>query len=483
MNDKRAWLLAVTLALSLTVLSHIVGCHCQVQASGAIRVTHNALRLGPIRELKAPNDEIVRYAVLVPFQIGPNMAAMFVNRGVYNKNANYDSEDGNDLFLFDALEDIRAEDAIALSRSGVEADPDSGGDKRYFNRYPLMGGFVPYGARLNGKPHPHAETGFAVSQVLIHPIAPDGTFRWRDTPIKRSLEVFQLAYDGDKFRVTSKEVKKTYSAPFRMLDSKWNILGGGMSMAIPDGADLLFPVWAGNGTDTCVGVSRWRRVDGSWQVVAFIPIAHSKPKQHNYYEASLIRDIDGALIFAARDDGRPNMERPDWGSAVEQDINAWRSTDGGMRWTHVIHVERARFGPMVIGRSADGLPFIAGNPIVAGKTRADMRNVLCLWPLNAQRDGLESPMIARDATKEFGKSETSWRIDHPVNAILRLADGKTRSFLSYRVRDAHVDPRTNKGVSAPSPQAGSYLEEVIGVGAPLPIWQEDVASSKRTTPG
>ena len=47
--------------------------------------------------------------------------------------------------------------------------------------------------------------------------------------------------------------------------------------------------------------------------------------------------------------------------------------------------------------------------------------MLCLWPLNEQRNGLEAPLVARDCLTEFGvpPSGTVWAADHP-SATLRV---------------------------------------------------------------
>ena len=233
MNSKRLYLLAFALLITFTLSS-------QEQKNGIISITRNKWRLGPINERHIPNDEAICYGLIVPFQVGPNTAAAFVNRGVYNKNRNSDSEDGNDFFFFDAPENICPENVIPLNRSGVEMEPGFEG-KRYFNRFPMLGGFVPHGARISGQPHPHAGSGFSLSMVITYPVAADGTFSWRPSPIRSYFELFQLAYDGKKLQIVSKsKIPNKLEVP----DSKWVIIAAGLSMAIPDAADLLFPVLA-----------------------------------------------------------------------------------------------------------------------------------------------------------------------------------------------------------------------------------------------
>lgn len=460
MNCKKNGLLAGTLLMVLTV--SLWGQDTTPRLSSVLT---DPLRLGPISGQKAPNNDNLRYGVVFPFQIGPTMAAAFVNRGVYTANWNYDFEDGSDVILFDNVATIQANNAICLNRSGVEPDSDFGGQNRYFNRFPTIGGFVPYGAKVGDTySHPHAGTGFGISQVLTFPVASDGTFSWSSSPICRKLEIFQFSYQGSSFQVLSTSVR-TEANPLTVPNSPWIILSGGISMAIPDGYDLLFPVWARNGTTECVGISRWSRIDGSWQVVSFIPIAYSETGVHNYYEPSLIREAGGALLFAARDDGRQN---PPMGTAREQDINAWRSTNGGMTWSHILHVDQVRSGPMCIGISLNGIPFIVGDPII-NEPPGSERDLMYLWTFDA--NSVLYPMCVRYALGDFGTNPYgAWYVDHPNNTILRLYDGNLHCYLAYRVRDPHV--YGSAGVLNPSSQSGSYIEEVISMyGTPVPIWQ------------
>lgn len=423
------------------------------------------LALGPISNKKGPNNDNMRYGVIFPFQIGPKMAAAFVNRGVYTTNWNYDFEDGNDLIVFDNVDTIKPDNAVCINRSGIASDNDFNNQNRYFNRFPVVGGFVPYGAKIDeSSSHPHAGTGFGISQILTFPLASDGTFSWNSSPICRKIEIFQFSYQGDNFQIVSTSLKNE-SNPLSVPNSPWIILSGGISMAIPDGCDLLFPVWARNETIECSGISRWSRINNSWQVVSFIPIAYSEINVHNYFEPSLIREASGALLFTARDDGRQN---PPMGTARAQDINAWRSTNGGMTWAQVLHVDQARSGPMCIGNSLNGIPFIVGNPIINEEPGSE-RDLMYLWTFDS-RSNLY-PLCVRDALVDFGPNPYgAWYVDHPNSSILRLYDGNLHCYLAYRVRDPHVFG--NAGVSNPSPQSGSYLEEVISMyGEQVSIWK------------
>ena len=152
------------------------------------------------------------------------------------------------------------------------------------------------------------------------------------------------------------------------------------------------------------GVMRWRRSGEDWRPVSFVPIAP------NSREASLIRDLDGSFLFSTR--GGPE---PDY-----NDICVWRSTDGGETWTKVIHVRGViSSAPITLNRAADGTPYIVANlyevfvhPADGVKMKVDAegqlrgggwtRKTLCIWPLNEERTGLLTPIIARDCRGEWG---------------------------------------------------------------------------------
>src|SRR6185369_14110623 len=99
-----------------------------------------------------------------------------------------------------------------------------------------VGGFVPLGAKLaDGRPHPHAGTGFAV--VRTHSFAADLSTRLNSEvrPPYAYLELLQLRYDGQTFAV------------MRLKRLVWDDLlpgtpavGSGLGSAVPDGEDLLY---------------------------------------------------------------------------------------------------------------------------------------------------------------------------------------------------------------------------------------------------
>ncbi|MBI2300071.1 MAG: hypothetical protein HYU66_14200 [Armatimonadetes bacterium] len=407
--------------LSLTILA--------LDAAGW-RVTRGA----PARMQPAPSAAgyQLRYGLGLLFQVAPGRAGLLCNRRTVGAG-HWDFEDGTDLVLFDRLEDLGAAEPLVLSLNETSRDPATG-RLSCAVKYPVVGGFVPAGATLpDGTPHPHAGTGFGVTEVLSYPLNDAGTFRW-DDPHADYVELLQLGYDGRRVRLVGRD-RRDAERPLRLGREGWVLTVPGLSMAIPDGEELLFPCSAKSPPRTLTGVSRWRRVAGEWQPVSFVPVTGGT-------EPSLVREGDGALLFLARG----------YGESAEE-IRVWRSTDG-QAWTSVLQAEHARAeAPVVLNQAADGTPYVSGNLLGRG------RSVLCLWPLNAARTALGPPVVARDCAAELGPppERASWFADHPTAATVGLADGRLHHLLCYRVMAFRLD---NTG-EAVTEHTGCCVEELV----------------------
>ena len=391
-----------------------------------------------------PSDGSWRYEVGYPFQVAPTKAALVCGI-IASGSGNIDFTNGGDLVLFDDLDEIHADKAVPLARNITE------GTSSFTLMGLPLGGFVPFGAKLeDGSPHPHAGTGFGLCEARLHLLDSTGHFDYRDIHSKY-FEVFQFVYDEKGFRVLRKERAKRET-----LLPGWNIGGGGFPFAIPDGQDLLYVMMATIGKLGVSGVARWRRGADGWRPISFVPVTGDKAA---WGEPSLIRDGDGSLLFSARSDCSILP-------GIAFDAAVWRSTDDGRTWKQILYRKNCRSrSPVSINRAADGTPYLAANLPPNDRTR----EVLCYWPLNASRTDLEDCVIARDAPAEFGPAPSGswWRVDHPVSAVLRLADGAWHSVLAYHV----VDNGEIEGSAGPTPQTGCYLEEVFSQGAVIPAWR------------
>ena len=400
-----------------------------------ISVTRGSVDL--IAPSDMPEGEVWRYGIGVPFQVAPGKAALSCNiRKEYAPVVDF--EVGADMIIFDDLSNISADGAIPINRSEEELDPTTG-EPCIMMKYPVIGGFVPFGAkRADGSAHPHAGTGFGVSQVVPFMIETQktagGTFN----------EIFQFAYDDDGFRVVKVERVPNSHIP-------------GMSNAIPDGDDLLFAMWD---HPMGAGVSRWSREDGDWRLVSYSRVEGARASA----EPSLIRDVDGALLFCTR---------------KGYDIRVWRSYDV-TTWELIATAEHVRSeSPLTLNQAADGTPYVAAN--IHQETFTDTRGymvlgreTLSLWPLNAERTAIEPAIVARQSRGEFGAppGRTYWCVDHPSASTVQLADGKWHNVLAYRVlEEVETCPWCRlTGVETYSAHTGCFVEEVLSDGEARPSW-------------
>jgi hypothetical protein len=436
-----------------------------------------------------PEGKSWRYGLIFPFQVGPRMAAAFVNIRIRNgvmapARSGDDYEVGNDVVLFDDVNLPPSAPAVPVTRNHEAANPNSNPPNQtaIMVKYPMRGGFVPLGAKNpDGSPHPHAGTGFGIDTGLARrpgdPKSAHGGGMYEGDERYQIMEVFQFSYDGDQFRVTGKEQVLPTG-----LVSGWSISNGGLTNAIADGADLLVGMHAskvdgaGNPEPEAPrgsGVLRWQRTNRLWRPVSFVPVTGTDEST----EPSLIRDTNGDLLFSARGKGgtRPHA------------IRVWRSRDGGETWKKIIHVVGVISScPITLNQAADGTPYIASNmylvpldPIpkrfripadAEGRVRGGgwTRQKLYLWPLSDDRAGLEAPILGRHCKAEFGPapSGSMWRADHPSSTTVQLGDGNWHNVMGYRIHD---DVESHELPSPP--QTGAYLEEVISAGEPIPTWK------------
>ena len=474
-------------------------------------------RVGPdlLSPLNVPEGENWRYGLTFPFQVAPRKVAVWCN--IRKERAmGVDFEVGTDVVLFDSLSNVGSGQAVAVSRNHEEPNPNSKppGAPSVMVRYPVRGGFVPLGAkRADGSPHPHAGTGFGICQVIAWPLGgpkvseiPDrqGQRPYQGSQRYEFFELKQYVFDGKVFQVTRNE-----RFLFSQLLPGWSLTNPGITSAIPDDDDLLFAMAGGKigssaptfGAEECrrlglvhdqhnvgCGVVRWRRHKNAWHPISFLPVTDD-----NSMEPSLVRDIDGALLLSARG-GR---------ESTQNDIRVWRSVDRGKTWIRIINVRGAvASSPISINISLDGIPFIAANlyevllvPMsstyglppdarlvhlkylhsvdasdlaLTVRTGGWMREKLYLWPLNSDRTGLESPILARDCRNEFGPPPggSTWNVDHPSAATVQLADGAWHSVMGFRI----VERAEITHAIEPTPHTGAYLEEVLSAGKALPSW-------------
>ncbi|MGC3971947.1 MAG: exo-alpha-sialidase [Pirellulales bacterium] len=415
--------------------------------------------------------------------MSPTQAAIFCNirealaHGV-------DFEVGNDVIVFDELADIATAEPVAANRNSTEPNPNTkpAGQPATMVKYPIRGGFVPLGAkRADGSPHPHAGTGFGLSLSQAWKPLQDGPPPYLQNSYAGGeaysrLELQQYSFDGTTFRVDS-----TKSFAVDELVDGWRISNGSMTNAIADGDDLLVTVVAADRKTlppkrfSGAGLVRMRRQNNRWSPVELIPILPLT----QIIEPSVVRDVDGSLLAAARRSGDDRRH----------DIHVVRSDDGGRTWQDCVEAKTVvGAGPITINQASDGTPYIAANlhSVLPGprdpltltalqrrrqpEPAGNNRNTLSVWPLTADRTKLAAKFDVLDCRAEFGPPQGSnwtWRADHPSGMTVRLADGKWHHLLGFRVQDY----REIKEAMPPTPRTGMYVQEILSSGPIHPVWK------------
>ena len=407
----------------------------------------------------SPPGEVCRYGVGWPFQVASRRAALLCCL----RNEGYpvgDFENGHDVLLFDRLDGLDPAGAIPIARNDKYVNPR--GERRIVIHYGVVGGFVPLGAlRGDGAPHPHAGTGFGVSDSLDFPMLGKGhyTKTHKKTKVIMRTHVYQFSYNGNRFLIDDTEVYPP-DEPLRAsgAGSEWPLRQPALKQGIPDGDDILYPINASRGDlprgvhhGSC-GVSRWQRRGSAWEPVSYVPVMHNTEIEM-WGEPSLVGDVDGALLFAAR------------GCYGDKShvVRVWRSADRGVSWGLVIDEPEARGeSPITINQAVDGTPYLVTSKF------GHERDWLVIHPLNEERDGLLPAIDVRNALADFGPPPKGpiWFMDHAMGQTLRLGDGRWHHVLSYRNMD-----RGEHAGGAPPPSSGQYLEEVFSDGPERPAWR------------
>ena len=422
------------------------------------------------------------YQLGVPAQLSATEVLISMNIRASGVKA-IDLEIGNDFVIIDSLEHPTKGKAQVFDRYSRGINPINGKEV-LFSHYPRALHFVPFGAkRLDGSPHPHAGTGFAVNQIMGFPITgldrPDCFSGIPEEEIFYGLELSQCEYDGKEFKVISSEIRQINE----FLPGK-AIAGGGMSMAIPDGDDLLTPfnadTYRGENKVFGCGILRWSRGGSGWQVSDYIEVIPPDLEHQNtisgitmgFCESSLARAADSSLVYTAREIGPDPFGK---GPQDAERLIVWRSTDNAKTWSRIFEVPHFHtLTPLSLGRAADGSLFISANKHCTQNFKGEhlgsmiLRECLLAWPLKNDFSGLEEPLVICDAPTEFGAPTwgSFWRVDHPIALPVRLKDGKWHTIVCFRVLE-HNECDSDAPMT---PFTGCYVREINCLGETLPPW-------------
>lgn len=440
------------------------------EAGSSWKVTKRARALSTVPS--TPDGDAWSYECAGMIQLSPTEIGVTAPiRGNSSRLQTVDLMMGSDLLIMDQVDPVEPKAVIPLIRTERGTDPRNGKPMLLMKAVGCIG-FVPVGALMpDGTPHPHAGTGFGLTQVQGVPLDKDGkaaTYGWWlvDEPFM-ARELQQYRYDGRQFRI-----EKTEAIPNDGLLDGWIFLAVPLFHLCADGHDLLGGFGAIRKGDTPLppkeladrwvhtrgltsGIGRFRRSDGAWRLADFQVI----PDAGDVCEPTLVRDADGHLAFSGRGRAVNNLNT----------VSLWRSPDRGATWERVLHVTDGRAGtPVSINRALDGSLYIAGNPNRAVNSYGrphdsnKLRETLQVWPLAGDGAALLDPITVRDGPIDFGPPPhgSIWWADHPVGVNVRLADGKWHHLLSYRV----VEENENLKGAPRTDHTGTYIEELVTPG-------------------
>jgi len=405
------------------------------------------------------------YGLGLPLQLSATEVGILANIRSWGSDV-VDLELGNDLLVIDRADAQSPKDVVPLNRTDT-AWHASAGTNYLLSKYPMTGGFVPFGALgADGAPHPHAGSGFGLGSARGFPLDSAGEVsvlhlgELNKEQVYERLEFQQYRFEGKRFLVESSELLE----PDELLDG-WRITCPPLGNCVPDGADLLGGLMCRPSDQPSVRVenagiehgtphlARWSRIDGRWTLVAVYPVADEPDIK--FVEPSIVRDVDGDLLYSARD-FRPHMPPL---------ISVWRSSDNGRSWQQILRKrEVIAQAPVTINLALDGTAYLASCPPKQEDYSISQRERLCLWPLSRDRTDTLDPVIARDCPAEFGMTACDMRrADHPVGMTVRLSDGAWHHLLCYRILEEHG--------AAPIESTGLYVEEVLSETSAQPPWK------------
>ncbi len=419
------------------------------------------------------------YGLALLMQISPTHVLAQLNRrpsGV----AVIDYEDGMDFFVFDSLEGLTRAQPQTGFRNEESTHPETGQRVMYV-KYPSGGGFVPLGAkRSDGSEHPFAGTGFALSRVISVPLKEKDTQPERLAHAREHWEVAQLRFNGETLHIDKRETIDQD----KLLPGDVTALKQPITCAIGDDDDLLLTMTCARPDELASsGVTRWQCGQHGWRPVNYEAVTPNDLS----FEPSLVRDIDGSLLFSVRGYSRDVKKIPLWPKDLPTTADAlqlYRRNESG-QWQQTLCLPCVRSpSPVALNITADGRPYLAGNPLRRrhldreGRLCNDswMREDLFAWRLNDERDGLLPAVNLLDARKQFGLCREPsgprpnfWYLDHPVGGSFRLSDGRWHSLIGFRV--CEFDEVTTS--AGPTDFTGYWLEEIndTEAGSEHPQWR------------
>lgn len=421
------------------------------------------------KSIELPGGLTGVYGLALCFQVTQERAAIVINlRRTGQKGCDF--ELGNDIFLFDKPGEFTSSSPITFLRSFAGKHPVDGSDV-YFVRYDSMIGFVPEGELLpDGRPHPHAGTGFCMGTSITLPMeaVDSGACDVYSQNKGWFAIITQMEYKDGTLHEKSRQIIK-------FMDYFQGAVGPGLASVVFDGEDILVPFTTKAPGDFGNGILRMSRCgDGDWKPAGFQMIAPEKG--------------DNPPLFAAPSDGdglsgcEPSLARMNNGNVVftcrEWGANPWSpeplDASRGRIWTGCPSTDSFRLvfekpyfhtlSPITVGATWSGKPYLVANEYSRTDWRGksipslNIREKLLLYPLQGDDCQPQEPLVLCNALAEFGdpgQIDGGWFVDHPQGCRLRL-EGRERNFVTWRVFNV-MDTIGQK----PSENSAAWMAEIF----------------------
>jgi hypothetical protein len=344
---------------------------------------------------------------------------------------------GNHGFVFERVEDIRAEAAIPLNWPDPNYRTGSGA-VRWLSKFPTTGGFVPLAAKnKDGSAIRGAGTGILCSMGLT--FNADRTSAEDDSDLV--TEYISLKWDGQSLTVTDRTLSET------LLGHR--LLGNALS-----GFHLTEDGWlAPFTTDQGTVVYRfsfdgqgWRPTDCGRPCATYRADYAEMPHQVGESEPSLVRVGNRYLLYTRGKDPYGRL---------------YHSTDG---LNYELLVARPNHTiPQVLNQGLDGKAYLVTNPSLGW-----LRNPLVAYPMRDDATFGEPVVIHDQGGIRDDQGDSIPFVDHGVAANVHL-EGRWRHFLWYRVCDLKertphsFQTELKKKLGQPKPRSqssGLYLAEI-----------------------
>jgi hypothetical protein len=249
-------------------------------------VSHGMILKNPLKQPIGTSDQ-VGYELGKMFQLDQDHCLLVASM---DELGGGDRCVGNHGLIISKLADIQADAVFPVNWPDPEYKLKSG-RTCFLAKYPVEGGFVPLGARLkDGRPHPHAGTGFLMSTALSFDSVSRCLIEHEDE--ESLLELMQLRWDGSSLKIFKRELHHDLLG--------YDFRGLGVSYSLMEEDYFLAPLTTGAG----MVVYKFEFLDGEWRITTcskpFITCVTDQPLvicQVGEHEPSILKKDGKYLVY------------------------------------------------------------------------------------------------------------------------------------------------------------------------------------------